>query len=799
MTVKLGYSTFFLLSLLSVQGKLVFPKENFFSWESKLILQAIIHAADHLAQSEPWSARSGEIVAASGNKSDYLSWASDYWPECNWCSSSTSETTAATQTTTTTITQRRRWRKRMDDTISSITSSTDTSTSTDTATEEMFSEETAPPTPPSSTTSEEDSESTSSVSDTDQDEPTPDYFKPPPVGPHLAAKKTTASVIQATSTTYISSSTGTSLVSSSTASSETATSSSGSCRPSPTSSMPPSATWISCPYVRRPGQTNSDTRDLPAYSALSTSTDATLLNALAFAFTGSQSYAANAITYIRTMFIQEETAINPNGMYGQFIRGPPGNQTGSYESIFDFRSLVKVVNAIQILKAGNMSEEVEDGMRAWAAKYRSWLEENEIFWRADEVSSHYSTSIYGQRAALYILDGDESSAASVLEQYFAGPFQSQITSTGEQPYEGSQANPFHARCTNIEAMILNAKLGASLNLDFWSVRSSQGATIRSEDANELLPHVAAVAAAYGDEDGRYRSFLDSSGVDYESQIWWFFDQPEAVRNIKQSKRKLQATEKSQQELEAELGNNDESASVLSISSSSTSFSGSAASSPTATTESLASTSMNSSTPSPTMTSPTTDSFPIYSQISITFTTSERQSATLTSSVITHIVSEHTNSASGVVYKLNASPMPPEQPRNDSTSTSGSADHVTQTVEASIITHEQPVSVSTSSVAAATSNVATTIINTSTNSASARSTSGTNSPSTPSSTCTPAEGDIQNLVTSANQQEAGPLTVEDLALALGLQPMPVRRSHVLRPRRHDSHGWKGMVRRFAEGF
>jgi len=43
-----------------------------------------------------------------------------------------------------------------------------------------------------------------------------------------------------------------------------------------------------------------------------------------------------------------------------------------------------------------------------------------------------------------------------------------------------------------------------------------------EDATELLPHVAAIAAACGDSDGNYRAFLEASGVDYRIQIWCFF-------------------------------------------------------------------------------------------------------------------------------------------------------------------------------------------------------------------------------------------------------------------------------------
>ena len=152
--------------------------------------------------------------------------------------------------------------------------------------------------------------------------------------------------------------------------------SSGSCRPSPTTSMPPSATWTTCPYVRRDGQVNPDVRTLPGGTALGSTTRATLLNALAYVLTGTQSYSANAVQYIKVFFLDAETAINPEMDFAQVVRGPPGDQRGEYIGILDFRSIVKVVNAVQILKRSaspDWTGEVEGAFQAWTAKYLDWL------------------------------------------------------------------------------------------------------------------------------------------------------------------------------------------------------------------------------------------------------------------------------------------------------------------------------------------------------------------------------------------------------------------------------------------
>ena len=67
------------------------------------------------------------------------------------------------------------------------------------------------------------------------------------------------------------------------------------------------------------------------------------------------------------------------------------------------------------------------------------------------------------------------------------------------------------RAFNLEALITNAKLGAQLGVDYYNFPSKYGRTIQDavnfamnvkpgkEDVEELLPHVAAVAAAYAKE------------------------------------------------------------------------------------------------------------------------------------------------------------------------------------------------------------------------------------------------------------------------------------------------------------
>ena len=84
----------------------------------------------------------------------------------------------------------------------------------------------------------------------------------------------------------------------------------------------------------------------------------------------------------------------------------------------------------------------------------------------------------------------------------------------------------------------SARLGDYLGLPpFWNTTTTQGGTIKAaldftmtvppgnDTANELYPNVAAVAAEYGDPNGKYAAFLANADNTYPAQPYFFWDQP----------------------------------------------------------------------------------------------------------------------------------------------------------------------------------------------------------------------------------------------------------------------------------
>ena len=51
---------------------------------------------------------------------------------------------------------------------------------------------------------------------------------------------------------------------------------------------------------------------------------------------------------------------------------------------------------------------------------------------------------------------------------------------------------------------------------------------KDEDVTEIVPHVAAMAAAYGDPQGKYAAFMTKTMANYQTRPFWFYNQTPAL-------------------------------------------------------------------------------------------------------------------------------------------------------------------------------------------------------------------------------------------------------------------------------
>jgi len=316
-----------------------------------------------------------------------------------------------------------------------------------------------------------------------------------------------------------------------------------------TTELQPAQIWVQCPYIYRDGMFNPDRLLVNNTGQFQAMSDAVFYNALAWVLTGNGKYSANAAHYIDTWFINPDTAQTPNLQYAQMERGPTG-QLGAHTGLLDFKQMAKITSGILILRNGSSpdwTEELNTQMNNWTTNYINWMTSSPIAYGEWTAPNNHGTYFYGQLASLQILVGDTTSAINTTKSYFSKQYLSQINSNGEQPLEAARTHPYHYRCYNLAAMIVNAKIGKFLGMDFWNATSSQGGNIQKaadftmlQNLNttdgdgpiwELYPSIAAVAANYGDPNGKYAAFMANADNTYPAQPYFLFNQPFSDSNL----------------------------------------------------------------------------------------------------------------------------------------------------------------------------------------------------------------------------------------------------------------------------
>jgi len=137
--------------------------------------------------------------------------------------------------------------------------------------------------------------------------------------------------------------------------------------------------WTTCPYKAKDGKVNPDRNQLHGLSQLNSFAQSTIDNAIASVLESDPTAAKNAANFVDAFLLHPTTGMFPSIPWGQTIRGPA--KRGSYMGVLDFRVMVKVANAIQILRVMNSpawTNEMDGKLLKWANSYINWLETSEL-------------------------------------------------------------------------------------------------------------------------------------------------------------------------------------------------------------------------------------------------------------------------------------------------------------------------------------------------------------------------------------------------------------------------------------
>lgn len=308
-----------------------------------------------------------------------------------------------------------------------------------------------------------------------------------------------------------------------------------------TTALQPQEVWDKCVYVDRDGQFVPDqhiVNDAGHFVALG---DAVFYNAMAWSMTRKGTYASNINTWIKTWFVDQNSAQTPNLANAQVVRGV-GMNVGTSTGILDFRGMAKIATGIETLRLGHAAgwtQEVDDGFKTWLTSYLSWLKNSTMGIAERELGNNHGTFYINQEAAIHVILQDTPAAIAALDSFFSGVFKGQIDASGEQPLEAKRADPVHYRAYNLAALITNGQIADYLNHTIWNRTTKAGGTIQKATdwameqsqyayksnetptaVGELDQIVARMATVFGDPSGKYKAWL--KGVS-PSEAFLFWD------------------------------------------------------------------------------------------------------------------------------------------------------------------------------------------------------------------------------------------------------------------------------------
>jgi hypothetical protein len=248
---------------------------------------------------------------------------------------------------------------------------------------------------------------------------------------------------------------------------------------------PNPATPDGMPYVRRDGETNPQARSIPDHTNVFKFEAAVHALALGYYFTGKEEYGARAALLLRTWFLDPATCMNPNLNYAQAILGV--NQ-GRGIGLIEMRDLPRVLDAITLLSSSpSLTRADRDGLHKWFSTYLEWLQ-NSPNGRDEAAAKNNHGSWYDQQlAGIALFLGDKDLARTVAEAAKTKRIAFEIKPDGSQPLELARTKSFSYSVFNLTALMRLAQEADAVEVDLWSYRAADGASLRSA-LDYLLPY-----------------------------------------------------------------------------------------------------------------------------------------------------------------------------------------------------------------------------------------------------------------------------------------------------------------------
>jgi hypothetical protein len=230
------------------------------------------------------------------------------------------------------------------------------------------------------------------------------------------------------------------------------------------------------PYIRKDGERNPEIKNFPDHDLMDRLADAVMTLSAAYYFTEKEEYASKAAELLRTWFLDPTTLMNPKLEFAQAV---PGKNDGRGTGILESRALVRVVDAIGLLKGSrSWTKADQTGLESWFAKYYAWITTSPHGKDEAAAKNNHGTWYDVQITSFALFLGKTDDARKILENAKQKRIAAEIEPDGKQLLELARTNSWGYSTMNLDAFITLAELGENVGVDLWTFHTSDGRGIR---------------------------------------------------------------------------------------------------------------------------------------------------------------------------------------------------------------------------------------------------------------------------------------------------------------------------------
>jgi len=241
------------------------------------------------------------------------------------------------------------------------------------------------------------------------------------------------------------------------------------------------------PYLRHDGKVNPESRDPKANDSptIKIMGDNVETLALAYYFTGNETYAEGAAKVARVWFLDPATRMNPHLKYAQAIMGVnDGRGTGILEALH----ISVAADALGLLAESKAwPKDDQKALKEWLRTYHDWLIQSEPGKDEHRAKNNHGTFYDVQAVRIALVIGRIEPAKRILEEAKQHRIAVQIDPDGKQPLELDRTTSFSYSRFNLFALTELATLGEHAGVDLWNFSTEDGRSIRKA-IDFMLPY-----------------------------------------------------------------------------------------------------------------------------------------------------------------------------------------------------------------------------------------------------------------------------------------------------------------------